>query len=139
MTAEKYVSSVLLVKLLVSPDSNEVLKDIKEIGLAPKMVADYENPGKSVITYKDKNTTVCGITRKIDSAGWKAIITVDQDDFTRVASAAGVSMTALFVLIGIIFDIYYVHCGQEHCKAVKKAYESKPISLQQAIWMWKYP
>jgi methyl-accepting chemotaxis protein len=106
-------------KILVSPDSNEVLKDIKEIGLAPKMVADYENPGKNVITYKDKSKTVCGITRTIDSADWKAIITVDQDDFTRVAAAAGVSVTVFFVLIGIILIITMYVVAKSIAKPLK--------------------
>lgn len=107
-------------KILVSPDSNEVLKDIKEIGLDPKMVADYENPGKNVVIYKDNSKTVCGITRTIDSADWKAIITVDQDDFTRVATAAGVSMTALFVLIGIILIVTMYVVAKSIAKPLKK-------------------
>lgn len=91
--------------ILVSPDENEVLKNIKEIGLPGEMMADYENPGKRVITYHNKGNVACGITRMIDSADWKAIVTVDQADFTRVASAAGVSMTVLFLLIGVVLIV----------------------------------
>ncbi|WP_394522442.1 methyl-accepting chemotaxis protein [Lacrimispora sp. JR3] len=97
-------------KILVSPDPAEVLKNIKDIGLAPKMLADYENPGKDVITYKDKGKLVCGITKMISSADWKAIVTVDQKDFTRAAETASANMTVLFALVGVIllFTMYLV-------------------------------
>lgn len=109
--------------ILVSPEPDEVLKNVNEIGLDPKMLADYEEPGKGVITYKSKDKQVCGITREIESADWKALITVDQDDFMQVASSAGLSMTALFAGIGAVLILTMYLVAKSIAKPLKKLTE----------------
>jgi methyl-accepting chemotaxis protein len=109
--------------ILVSPEPDEVLKNVKDIGLDAKMLADYEDPGKGVITYKNKEKLVCGITRVIESADWKALITVDQDDFMQVASSAGFSMTALFAGIGAILILTMYLVAKSIARPLKKLTE----------------
>lgn len=87
--------------ILVSPNQEEVLKNINDIDLPSDMIAEYENPGQEVAVYKNGDQMVCGITREIESAGWKAIVTVDREEFMQVAAKAGISMTLLFAIIGI--------------------------------------
>lgn len=88
--------------IMVSPNQEEVLKNINDIELPSSMLEEYENPGKDVVVYKNGDEMVFGITRVIESAGWKAIVTVDQQEFMQASAKAGISMTILFVLIGII-------------------------------------
>lgn len=91
--------------ILVSPNEDEVLNKIDHIGLSDAMMADYQNPGKNVVQFESGGRKFYGITREVPSAGWKAIITVHDDDFLSVARKAGLTMTALFVAIGIILLI----------------------------------
>ncbi len=106
-------------QILVSPDSGEVLKNINEIGLDKKILADYENPGKEVVTYIDHKRAACGITRVIDSAGWKAIITVDRDDFLNNATGVALRMTLLFAAIGVILVVTMYLVAKSIAKPLK--------------------
>lgn len=89
-------------QILVSPDSGEVLKNISEISMDKKILAEYENSGKEVVTYEAGGKAVCGIIREIETAGWKAMVTVDRDDFLSAATEVTVKIILLFAGVGVI-------------------------------------
>lgn len=95
--------------ILMSPDPGESLMNIKDIGLDPRMLAAYENPGDKVVEFKDGNEDLFGITREVESVGWKTIISIHRDDFLSVAKNASVTMTSVFiVMILLLLVIMYL-------------------------------
>ncbi|MEY8356063.1 methyl-accepting chemotaxis protein [Lachnospiraceae bacterium 54-53] len=89
-------------QILVSPDPGEVLKNINEIGLDGKVLAEFENSGKEVVAYEEQGKAVCSVIREMKSVGWKAMITVDRDDFLSAAAEVTGNIILLFAGIGLL-------------------------------------
>lgn len=89
-------------EVLVSPEADEVLKNINDLGFDQKLMDDYKNPGSDVVTYQNKGKMVCSITREINSAGWKTIVSVDRSDFLKVATRITMQVILLFAGMGVI-------------------------------------
>lgn len=95
--------------ILVSPDPSENLQNIKDIGLDARMLADYENPGDDAVAFHDGELELYGITREIPSVGWKAIVSVHEEDFLSVAKEATVTVSTMFaVAIVLLMIVMYL-------------------------------
>lgn len=94
-------------QILASKDSDKVLKNVSEVGLGSNIINEISNPSGKVIEYNDNGKTRYGIVSATRDAGWKVLLSIDENSYMALAKETRRDMIiiygiAMLVLIGAI-------------------------------------
>ncbi|GAA3644671.1 methyl-accepting chemotaxis protein [Asaccharospora irregularis] len=85
-------------QVLASKKSDQVLKNVKEIGFDEKMLGELEKPTNKVIKYDDNGETRYGIVNITRDAGWRVLLSIDEGTYMALAKQSQRDMTIVYVI-----------------------------------------
>lgn len=88
--------------VLVSPNEDEILRNIKDIGFSQSFIHEIENISDQTISFKENGKGIYAAVADIPSTEWKVAMTVDAEDYLKTARKTAYTIIVLFTSIGVV-------------------------------------